>query len=91
MNRTSIDGKKMAQIENALIFIDRIENTSDKDKKIKLFVNMMTYYDNLNARDLQFFLMDILTDKSRHSINCKLENKIKELQNVIDSNLNRFD
>ena len=82
MDRQSVDVKKMKQIESALIFIDKIEREEDKDKKVQLFVNMMTYYDGVNANNFQLFCLDLLQDRSRYSIDSKLKNKIIELEDI---------
>ena len=82
MNRQSVDIKKVKQIESALRFIDSIEKEEDKYKKVQLFVNMMTYYDSVNARDFQLFCMDVINDCSIHSRDEKLIQKIKELEEI---------
>lgn len=82
MNRQAVDIKKMKQIESALMFIDKIEKEEDKDKKVQLFVDMMTYYDGVNANNLQFFCIDLLQDKSIYSRDSKLKNKIIELEDI---------
>ena len=82
MNKQAVDIKKMKQIESALIFIDKIEKEEDKDKKVQLFVNMMTYYDGVNANNFQLFCLDLLQDKSIYSRDSKLKNKIIELEDI---------
>ena len=72
----------MTQIKNALILIDKIGKEEDKDKKVQLFVNMMTYYDGVNANNFQLFCLDLLHDESIHSRDSKLKNKIIELENI---------
>ena len=82
MNKQAVDIKKMKQIKNALILIDKIEKEEDKDKKVQLLVSMMTYYDSVNANNFQFFCLDLLQDKSIWSRDSKLENKIIELEDI---------
>ena len=82
MNRQAVDIKKVKQIESALRFIDSIEKEEDKYKKVQLFVNMMTYYDEVNANNFQLFCLDLLQDRSRYSIDSKLKNKIIELEDI---------
>ena len=82
MNRTNIDYIKMEKKRRALTFINSIEQEQDKDKKVKLFVDMMTYYDSVNARDFQLFCMDIINDCSIRSKDEKLIQKIKELEEI---------
>ena len=91
MNRQAVDIKKMKQIESALIFIDKIEKEEDKDKKVQLFVNMMTYYDGVNANNFQFFCMDLLQDNSMYSRDAKLKNKIIELEDIKKSTYEKKD
>lgn len=73
---------EMEKQRRALYFISNLENMESKDEKIKLFVDMMTYYDETNARDFQLFCMDILIDSSTYSRDCKLKDKIIELENI---------
>lgn len=80
--QSAINIKKMEQNRNALIFIDKIEKENDIDKKIKLFIDMMTYYDGINARNFQLFCMDLITDSSIYSRDCKLRDKIIELDSI---------
>ena len=82
MNRQSVDIKKVKQVESALRFIDSIEKEEDKDKKVQLFVNMMNYYEGINAENFQLFCLDLLHDESIHSRDSKLKNKIIELENI---------
>ena len=82
MIKQAVDIKKMKQIKNALILIDKIEKEEDKDKKVQLLVSMMTYYDSVNANNFQFFCLDLLQDKSIWSRDSKLENKIIELEDI---------
>ena len=82
MTKQAVDIKKMKQIKNALILIDKIEKEEDKDKKVQLLVSMMTYYDSVNANNFQFFCLDLLQDKSIWSRDSKLENKIIELEDI---------
>ena len=82
MNKQAVDIKKMKQIRNALILIDKIEKEENKDKKVQLLVSMMTYYDSVNASNFQFFCMDLLQDRSIYSRDSKLENKIIELEDI---------
>ena len=82
MDRRSVEYIRMEKERRALTFINSIEQEQDKDKKIKLFVAMMTYYDATNALNLQLFCMDLLQDKSIYSRDSKLENKIIELEDI---------
>ena len=75
----------MEKERRALVFIKSIEQEQDTDKKkkkINLFVDMMTYYDGVNAYNFQLFCMDLLNDCSIHSRNEKLIQKIKELEEI---------
>ena len=82
MNNSSVNIKAMEKTKRALSFIDAIEREKDIDKKVKIFVNMMTYYDVINANDFQQFCMEVLVDTSIHSRDTKLRNKIFELENI---------
>lgn len=73
---------EMEKQKRAYYFIYNLENIESKDEKIKLFVDMMTYYDGVNANNFQLFCMDILTDSSIDSRDCKLKDKIIELENI---------
>lgn len=73
---------EMEKQRRALYFISNLENMESKDEKIKLFVDMMTYYDSTKAHDFQLFCMDILTDRFMDSRDCKLKDKIIELENI---------
>ena len=82
MNRTDINLIRMGKERRALAFINSIGQEQDNEKKIKLFVDMMTYYDSVNAHNFQLFCMDIVHDCSIHSRNEKLIQKIKELEEI---------
>ena len=82
MNNSSINIKAMEQTKRALSFIDRIEREKDIDKKVKIFGNMMTYYDAINANNFQQFCMELLVDTSIYSRDNKLRNKIIELEDI---------
>lgn len=73
---------EMEKQKRAYYFISNLENIESKVEKIKLLVDMMTYYDRVNANNFQFFCMDILADRSMHSRKCKLKDKIVELENI---------
>lgn len=90
MYESKIDIKKMEQNKTALIFIDKIEREKDIDKKIKLFINMMTYYDAVNAENFQLFCIDLITDSSIYSRDCKLRDKIQELETIKKSMSNNI-
>lgn len=72
--------------KRALMLIDKLEREKDVSKKVKLIVGMMTYYDETNAHDFQLFCMDILTDSSIYGRDCKLRDKIIELENIKKNN-----
>ena len=82
MNRTAINLIRLEKERRALVFIKSIEQEQDTDKKINLFVDMMTYYDGVNAHNFQLFCMDLLNDCSIHSKDEKLVQKIKELEEI---------
>ena len=82
MNRTAINLIRLEKERRALVFIKSIGQEQDNEKKIKLFVDMMTYYDSVNAHNFQLFCMDIVNDCSIHSRNEKLIQKIKELEEI---------
>lgn len=73
---------EMEKQKRALHFVSALENTENKDEKIKLFIDMMTYYNCINAHNFQLFCMNILTDSSVYSRDCKLRDKIIELENI---------
>lgn len=73
---------EMEKQKRALMLIDKFEREKDMSEKVKLLVGMMTYYDETNARDFQLFCMDILIDSSTYSRDCKLRDKIIELENI---------
>ena len=47
---------EMEKQKRALRFISALEDTENKDEKIKLFVDMMTYYDGNNCSQLSIVL-----------------------------------
>ena len=89
MNRTALDYIRIEKEKRALAFINSIEQEQDKDKKVKLFIDMMTYYDSVNARDFQLFCVDIYHDRIEWSREFKLIQKIKELEEIMEGALSK--
>lgn len=73
---------EMEKQKRALMLIGKFKREKDMSEKVKLLVDMMTYYDVTNVRDFQLFCMDILIDSSTYSRDCKLKDKIIELENI---------
>ena len=84
-NRRSVNLVNQEKHKRGLIFINQLENEKDIDKKIKLLVDMMTYYDKNNAENFANFCINIYQDRAIHSRDCKLQDKIKELQSIMDN------
>lgn len=82
----SIDIVKLEKQKRALMFIDNLDSQVNLDDKVKLLIDMMTQYDKINAKNFAEFCMDIYQDRAIHSRDCKLIDKIKELDLIIKEN-----
>lgn len=84
INNSSINIIAFEKTKRAEIFLDRLNSHRNKNDKIQALVDMMTYYDKINANNFQGFCIDLLNDKGLYSRDCKLTEKIKELQDIKD-------
>lgn len=79
----SINLFEVKKRERAMIFFSRFKEAHNEEEKINILVDMMTYYDKNNAQKFQQFCMNIYKDRAIYSRDCKLIDKIQELELII--------